>query len=312
MVIDDLFRDAEDANSRVEREKKWEWFGSVAMTRLEGASVVMVGTRWHQDDVIGRVIAQDEERIADGLEPEWEVINLAALAEENDPLGRPFGQELWPGSRYTPDYFTKLRRVIGEYLFAALYQGRPRPRGGAVFGEARYYTPATTSFNGCRTIIVCDPAASEKTSADYSAAIVLSVKGSGPDTVAYLRYVYRKQTSIPGLVQDLLSLQQRFGNAPRGRRSSRRVQGHPADAPVARPEAGLRDHAGGRQVHARPAGIGGVGGRTDLGARRQPPMARAVPGRDRRVHGGEGRARRPGRRAISRLEPGHREGAVSG
>ncbi len=216
MVIDDLFRDAEDANSRIEREKKWEWFGSVAMTRLEGASVVMVGTRWHQDDVIGRVIAQDEERIADGLEPEWEVINLAALAEEDDPLGRPFGRELWPGSRYTPDYFTKLRRVIGEYLFAALYQGRPRPRGGAVFGEARYYTPAATSFEGCRTVIVCDPAASEKTSADYSAAIVLAVKGSGADTRANVRYVYRKQTSIPGLVQDLLSLQQRFGNAPVG------------------------------------------------------------------------------------------------
>jgi predicted phage terminase large subunit-like protein len=214
MVIDDLFRDAEDANSRVEREKKWEWFGSVAMTRLEGASVVMVGTRWHQDDVIGRVIAQDAERIADGLSPEWEVINLAALAEENDPLGREPGQELWPGSRYTPEYFTKLRRVIGEYIFAALYQGRPRPRGGSVFGEARYYDVATTKFDGCRLVIACDPAASEKTSSDYSAAVVLAVKGSGAETTAYVRKVYRRQSSIPELVKDLLALQKTYGNAP--------------------------------------------------------------------------------------------------
>lgn len=214
LVIDDLFRDAEDANSRVEREKKWEWFGSVAMTRLEGASVVMVGTRWHQDDVIGRVIAQDEERIADGLEPEWEVINLAALAEEHDPLGRPFGRELWPGSRYTPAYFAKLRRVIGEYLFASLYQGRPRPRGGSVFGEARYYDPKTTKFDGCRIVIACDPAASEKTSSDYSAAVVLSVKGSGAESIAFVRRVYRRQTTIPELVKDLLALQKYYGNAP--------------------------------------------------------------------------------------------------
>lgn len=214
LVVDDLFRDMEDASSETEREKKWEWFNSVPMTRLEGASVVMVGTRWHRDDVIGRVIAADDERQAEGLEREWEVINLAALAEEGDPLGRAPGEPLWLGSRYTAAYLLNLRRAIGDYIFSALYQGRPRPRGGTVFGEPRYYSPSATSFEGCRIIIAADPAASEKTSADYSAAVVLSVKGAGDEAVGYVRRIYRKQTTIPAFVQDLLSLQQTFGNAP--------------------------------------------------------------------------------------------------
>jgi len=212
MVIDDLFKDAEDANSRGEREKKWEWFGSVAMTRLEGASVVMVGTRWHKDDVIGRVMVQDQERIAEGLEPEWEIINLVALAEVNDPLGRPFGQELWQGSRYTPAYFASLKRTIGDYLFASLYQGRPIARGAKVFGSPTYYDPTTFSLNGKRIVIYADPAATKKTANDPSAILAMAVEGRGPSQRGWILEVDRQWRTVPKFMDDLKAFQARWGD----------------------------------------------------------------------------------------------------
>jgi len=211
MVIDDLFRDAEDASSRVERDKKWEWFNSVAMTRLEGASVVMVGTRWHKDDVIGRVIAQDDERAAEGLPREWVVINLAALAEPGDVLGRADGEALWP-ALYSREYLVNLRRSIGEYLFAALYQGRPRPRGATVFGRPTYYDPGAFSVAGKRIVIYADPAATKKTSGDYSVILAMAVEGYGPKRRGWVLEVDRQQRTVPKFMDDMRAFQERWGN----------------------------------------------------------------------------------------------------
>ena len=172
------------------------------MTRLEDASVFVIHTRWHEDDLIGRLSKLEG----------WTVINLPALAEENDILGRQPGEALWP-DMYSAQKLEAIREARGIFVFAALYQGAPRPRGGALFGEPHYYDPATTSFEGCTISISADPAASEKTSADWSAAVVLSVRGQGDDRVGYVRHVYRKQVPIPTFVADLKSLQQTWGNA---------------------------------------------------------------------------------------------------
>lgn len=201
MVVDDPFKNPEDANSQIIRDKVGEWFDGVIMTRIEGAAVFVLHTRWHADDLIGRLAKRAG----------WLVINLPALAEENDPLGRAPGELLWP-ERADLAMQIEEARATNAYIFAALYQGRPRPRGGAVFGEPRYYDPATTNLDGCRFVLAADPAASEKTSADYSAAVVLAIKGTGKDAIAYVRHVYRKQVAIPRLVDDLLSLQRTFGN----------------------------------------------------------------------------------------------------
>jgi predicted phage terminase large subunit-like protein len=192
-AVDDPFKNRVEADSEGNREKVWEWFNEVVMTRSEGASVIVLHTRWHEDDLIGRL----------SKDPEWKVINLPAISEEGEPL--------WP-ERYPLAELEALRRQIGEFSFAALFQGRPRPRGGAIFGEPRYYAPATTDLTGCRYVLAADPAASEKTSADYSAAGVLAIKGSGRDAIAYLVHAYRKQVAIPVFVEDLVSMQHRFGN----------------------------------------------------------------------------------------------------
>lgn len=205
LVIDDPFKGPIDAYSQHQRDAVYEWFQTVPMTRREGASVFVIHTRWHEDDLIGRLAKTGD----------WVVINFPAIAGEDDWLGdekREPGSPLWP-ERFSLEDIAERRKVLGEFNFAALYQGSPRPRGGTVFGEPHYYDPAETSFEGCMIIIAADPAASEKTSADFSAAVVLSIKGKGAEMTAYVRRVYREQVQIPKFVDDLKSLQQTFGNA---------------------------------------------------------------------------------------------------
>lgn len=204
MVVDDPFKNSEEANSQVIRDKIGDWFESVVSTRDEGMSTIVFHTRWHADDLIGRMMADED----------FTIINLTALAEEDDILGRQPGEALWPGRGlpgFTAEGLEK-RRARNPWVFAALYQGRPRPRGDTVFGEPHYYDPETTDLLGCRFILAADPAASEKTSADYSAAVVLAIMGSGEEQRVYVRHVYRKQVAIPRFVDDLISLQHTYGN----------------------------------------------------------------------------------------------------
>lgn len=203
MVVDDPFKNPEAANSQIIRDKIGDWFEAVVSTRDEGMSTIVFHTRWHADDLIGRLLADED----------FEIINLPALAEENDILGREVGEPLWP-DRGLPG-FTKegleKRQRRNPWAFAALYQGRPRPRGDTIFGAPHYFDPATTDFEGCRFVLAADPAASTKTSADFSAAVVLSVRGTGMERKAYVRKVYREQVQIPQFAQDLLALQADYG-----------------------------------------------------------------------------------------------------
>jgi predicted phage terminase large subunit-like protein len=164
LILDDLIKNAEEANSEVHRENIWEWLTSTALTRLEpGGVVAYLNTRWHEDDPTGRLLAE----MAGGGE-RWEVLNMPALAEEGDPLGRPVGAALWPG-RYDAEALERIKRTIGDYHFEALYQGRPTPKKGGMFkadwfrGDrayrgfpsggrwCRYWDRAGTEGSGCYT-----------------------------------------------------------------------------------------------------------------------------------------------------------------
>ena len=210
LCIDDPFKGPIDAYSPAYRDSVDEWFRTVALTRLEGGSVFVIHTRWHEDDLIGRLVKRGG----------WTVINLPAIAEEKDPLGRAEGEALWP-EMYPLEKLAQRKEDLGEFSFAALFQGRPRPRGGTVFKDPAYYDPAETSFEGCRISIACDPAATEKTSGDYSAIVVLSIRpgraatDTAPEVpaVAYVRFVFREQVEIPTLVTRLVATQQAWGNA---------------------------------------------------------------------------------------------------
>lgn len=201
LIIDDPFKGRIDSSSAAYRDSVDDWFRTTALTRREGASTFVIHTRWHEDDLIGRLAKRGG----------WIVINLAAIAGEDDILGREPGEALWP-EMFPLDVLEERKFELGEFDFAALFQGTPRPRGGTVYGEPHYYDPAVTSFEGCRIVLSADPAASEKTSADYSVGFVMSVRGQGKEAVGYVRHIYRKQVQIPELVKVLVSLQITWGN----------------------------------------------------------------------------------------------------
>jgi phage terminase large subunit-like protein len=200
-VIDDPFKGRADADSQAIRDNVWDWFTSVVMTRLEDASVIVVHTRWHQDDLIGRL----------EQEPGWTIINLPAIAEEDDPLGRKPGEALWPEMR--PLGMLLEQRALDAFNFDALYQGRPRPRGATVFKDASYYDQDTFDVTGWRMILYADPAASKRTTANHSAILALAVKGYGIEMQGRVLDVYREQVEIPQFVRDLRDFQARHGNA---------------------------------------------------------------------------------------------------
>ncbi len=145
LIIDDPVKDFVDAHSVTMRENAWNWWLSVAQTRLEPPFLVLVVmTRWHEDDFVGRLLSADHE----GNPADWERIVFPAIANEHDQLGREPGDPL-----YSPiirnetrekalDRWTDTKRAVGTYVFSAMYQQQPAPAKGAIFdvGWWRYWT----------------------------------------------------------------------------------------------------------------------------------------------------------------------------
>ncbi len=127
LVIDDPFKNAEEADSEVMRDKLWDWYWSTARTRLEPkGAVVILMARWHEDDLVGRLLNHPTD-----IEP-WTVVNLPALAEADDPLGRQEGEALWP-ERYDQAELEAIRISQPPRWWWALYQQKPTPGEGLLF-----------------------------------------------------------------------------------------------------------------------------------------------------------------------------------
>ena len=137
VVIDDPLKGREDADSATVRNKLWEWYRADLHTRLKPeARIILIQTRWHEDDLAGRILPEDysgESGVFEGRDGEvWEVLSLPAFAEANDPLGRTVGEALWP-QWFSPESLENERILQGERNWSALYQQRPSPISGAYF-----------------------------------------------------------------------------------------------------------------------------------------------------------------------------------
>ena len=202
-VIDDPVENAEQANSLTYREKLWEWYQAVAYTRLEpGGAIVLIQTRWHADDLAGRLL-REMERGGD----KWVHLHMPALAEEGDILGRALNEPLWP-ERYPLEALRRIRRTLGPYWWASLYQGRPVAVGGDIFQREwwrRYAEPPAASAIR-RTIQVWDTAFEVSETNDYSACSTWV-----ETTFGYvLLHVWRGQVGFPELKRRATSLYERF------------------------------------------------------------------------------------------------------
>jgi predicted phage terminase large subunit-like protein len=125
MIIDDPVKDAKEAHSETVRESVWAWYQSVAETRLHNKSkVVIIMTRWHEDDLSGRLLQTEPEK--------WHVISLPAIREEEGDAQDPRkpGEALWPQRHSLERLLDKQKQ--SPWVFAALYQQRPAPIGGGL------------------------------------------------------------------------------------------------------------------------------------------------------------------------------------
>jgi predicted phage terminase large subunit-like protein len=213
LICDDPVKNAEEAHSQVYREKTWDWWCSTAQTRIEpGGSAVLMHTRWHEDDLAGRLLKHEPEK--------WTVLKLPAIAEEADELDRAEGDALWP-DRWGVEHLMDRKRAAGSYFWNALYQQRPAPEEGAIFRREwfNYFSNSAGTFKlgvaGSTQAVECDRcwrfstvdlAASTKTSADYTVVSTWSVtpgnqlllidcvkaRMEGPDQVPLLWRVYKK------------------------------------------------------------------------------------------------------------------------
>lgn len=177
-IIDDPFKNWQEAESWLIRERVWQWYRSTFRTRIwEGGKIIIVMTRWHEDDLAGRLLNDQSER--------WQVLRLPAIAEtqdvrnsyadylkipqfkgQPDPAGRNAGEPLCP-SRFNIDTLLELKADVGPLAWTAEYQGSPRAPEGNIIKRSwfdiidalpkdeyifvRYWDNAATQDGGART-----------------------------------------------------------------------------------------------------------------------------------------------------------------
>lgn len=167
LIVDDPLRGRAEAESEVMRNKVHDWYGADAYTRLEpNGAVVVTHTRWHEDDLTGRLLAaQDTDPDADT----WDVLRLPAIDEN--------GNALWP-ERYSLKRLQQIRANIGGYDWEALYQGRPTAPEGALI-KAAWLQVVDQAPPGLTWVRGWDLAVSTKTSADYTVGARCAIDGEG-------------------------------------------------------------------------------------------------------------------------------------
>ncbi len=200
MVIDDPVKDRDQADSESYRDRAWEWWTDTARTRLmPGGSVVLCNTRWHEDDLAGRILNS-------AGAAEWRVVSLPALAEDDDPLGRALGEALWP-EWFDAEALASLKQDLGTRGWSALYQQRPTSDEGGIFKRAWWQRYDTT---GPVLFIYVDTAAKTGLHNDYSVASAWASADGYFDVVDVLR----GRWEYPDLKRELRAFQERHNMAP--------------------------------------------------------------------------------------------------
>ena len=176
LIIDDPHKDYEEAHSEAMRDKVWNWFNSTAMTRLgPGGAAIVITTRWHPDDLVGRLMdpkrqAEAAELLGKRFKP-WRHLNLRGLAKEGkeDPLGRAVGEALDP-ARYPAEELLNLQATLGSYLWAALYDGDPEVKGGNYINVDNFVLVDKSPLQPAATRVrYWDLAATAKKTSDFTA-----------------------------------------------------------------------------------------------------------------------------------------------
>lgn len=166
LLIDDPIKNKEEADSQAHRDKIYDWFTSTAYTRLEkNGAVILIQTRWHEDDLAGRLIAEGG----------WEHLDLPAIAIE-DEEHRKKGEALW-SEKYDEESLQRIKSAISARDWWSLYQQRPTVQEDSLFQPEwfRYWEELPDDLY---YVTLVDSAFSQKESADYSVVTTIGIKDS--------------------------------------------------------------------------------------------------------------------------------------
>lgn len=199
LVVDDPIRNAKDAMSVVTREAVWSWFLSTARSRLQREGlIVIIQTRWHQDDLVGRLL-----KYQPGV---WTRVRLPALAEaEGDPLGRTPGQPLWP--EIMPLAMLEEYRKSSTYWWQAMYQQDPTPEGG-LLAQRRWFKlvaelPRGVAMRRCRFWDCAGTEASHQSDPDWTVGALLAQDlDSGLFYIEHIQRVRRSPGEVDRLIRE--------------------------------------------------------------------------------------------------------------
>lgn len=202
-IIDDPIKSRKEAESPKYREDLKSWYTSSIYSRLEGqGAVILMHQRWHDDDLAGWLLEEHADE-------NWEVLNLPALAEEDDVLGRVPGEALW-WQRYDEIRLNRIQRSVGPKDFLSMYQQRPREETGDEFKEEyllRYTKFPSEIAMGMNLYLMVDPASSKKKGSDYT---VMMIVGLGTDGNYYLIDAIRERLKLSERASKLIEMHQEW------------------------------------------------------------------------------------------------------
>ena len=185
IIVDDPTKDDKDVKYDTMRDDAWTWFTKVLITRrhTDKARIVISQTRWHEDDIVGRITDESNPCYSEAFHKSFEVISIPAEAEENDPLGRRPGEPLWP-ERFGKAFLEEVRGT-DPAAYSALYQCNPTPEEGSFYlaTDIREYQRSELP-DGLRWYVASDHAVSSKQGADRTCIVPFGVDGDGNAWIA--------------------------------------------------------------------------------------------------------------------------------
>lgn len=201
VLIDDPLKNRMEADSQTFRERLWEEWQNSIKTRLSaGAKVIVIMTRWHEDDIAGRII-QNEKNVT--------VINLPCEAEDNDLLERVKGEALFPeigkDNKWLNEFKQGYTTAEGSRAWLALFQGRPTAEQGNILKREwwRYYTELPVII---QTIMSVDASFKDEETSDFTCIQVWGKRGA----YMYLMDCINKRMDFPTTLKTILETKNKY------------------------------------------------------------------------------------------------------